>query len=261
KWLVVMCGAVATLAIAFGSSAYTAAIPGIMAHFGVSITAATAGVAVFVLGFAIGPLFWAPLGELFGRQIWFWTTYAAVTIFAWAAGYTDSFAALIVLCFLGGATGASVLSNAGGVISDVMNEKERGLGLAFFSFAPFMGPVLGPICGGFEAMAVGWRWVLYTIAIFTGVVLVLGAVVVPETYGPALLAKRAAALSDYTGLHFVRASKRPQKSAAQLFKIALSRPWQLLFLEPITLAVCLYQAIIYGTLYMLFGAFPVVYRR
>lgn len=44
----------------------------------------------------------------------------------------------------------------------------------------------------------------------------------------------------------------------ELFKTSLSRPWKLLFLEPIVLLLSLYMAIVYGTLYMLFaGEFSV----
>lgn len=45
------------------------------------------------------------------------------------------------------------------------------------------------------------------------------------------------------------------------FKTALSRPWILLFREPIVLLLSIYMAIIYGTLYMMFAAFPIVYQQ
>ena len=50
-------------------------------------------------------------------------------------------------------------------------------------------------------------------------------------------------------------------TAAHAFKTSLSRPWILLFTEPIVLLLSIYMAIIYGTLYMLFAAFPIVYQE
>lgn len=47
----------------------------------------------------------------------------------------------------------------------------------------------------------------------------------------------------------------------QTFKTALSRPWILLFREPIVFLLSIYMAIIYGTLYMCFSAFPIVYEE
>lgn len=50
-------------------------------------------------------------------------------------------------------------------------------------------------------------------------------------------------------------------SLAQLLKTSLVRPWVLLFREPIVLLLSIYMAIIYGVLYMLFGAFPIVFQQ
>lgn len=47
----------------------------------------------------------------------------------------------------------------------------------------------------------------------------------------------------------------------QAFKTALSRPWILLLREPIVLMLSIYMAIIYGTLYLMFGAFPIVFQQ
>lgn len=46
-----------------------------------------------------------------------------------------------------------------------------------------------------------------------------------------------------------------------LFRSALARPWVLLFLEPNVLLLSIYMAIVFGTLYFLFAAFPVVFQQ
>lgn len=99
--------------------------------------------------------------------------------------------------------------------------------------------------------------------LFTLSLWIVGAVAIPETYAPLLLRKRAAKLSQETGQ--VYRSKlevgEPKPSLAESFKVALSRPWILLLREPIVLLLSIYLAIIYGTLYMMFGAFPIVYQE
>jgi hypothetical protein len=52
-----------------------------------------------------------------------------------------------------------------------------------------------------------------------------------------------------------------KKTPAKALKIALTRPWVLMFLEPIVLLLSLYNAIVYGTLYLTFAAFPIVYQQ
>ena len=61
KWILVVLVAVATLAVSFVSSAYSGGTAQIIRDFGISEEVAILGVSLFVLGFAIGPLMWAPL--------------------------------------------------------------------------------------------------------------------------------------------------------------------------------------------------------
>ena len=140
---------------------------------------------------------------------------------------------------------------------------QRGLAMSVFAAAPFMGPTLGPIVGGFLGEAEGWRWVEGLMAIFTGVLWIIGSLTIPETYAPVLLKNRAAALSKHTGKVYKSKMEvdRSKQSLGRSFKIALSRPWVLLIKEPIVLLLSIYMAIIYGTLYMMFAAFPIVFQQ
>ncbi|KAL1844514.1 hypothetical protein VTK73DRAFT_2389 [Phialemonium thermophilum] len=263
KWFVTMTVAVATLAVALVSSAFTGGLEEIILQFRISQEVATLGLSLFVLGFAIGPLLWAPLSELFGRQLLFVTTYAALTAFnAGCAGAQNSWT-LIILRFFAGAFGSSPLTNAGGVIADMFPASQRGIAMAIFASAPFLGPVLGPIIGGFLGMNAGWRWVMGFLAAFSGAVWIFGSLVVPETYPPVLLRKRAEKLSRLTGKHYVSKLdlERGKITLAQAIQTSLLRPWILLFREPIVLLLSIYMAIIYGTLYLLFGAFPIVFQE
>lgn len=263
KWSIIMTVAVATLAVAFVSSAYSGATREIIEEFHISQEVATLGISLFVLGFAVGPLLWAPFSELYGRQLLFTGTYMMLTAFNAGAAGANSAATLIVLRFLAGTFGSSPLTNAGGVIADMVPASQRGVAMSIFAAAPFMGPVLGPVVGGFVGETVGWRWDMGVIAIFTGVVWIIGTLYVPETYSPVILRKRAVKLSQMTGKSYVSILERQQgkTTPGAAFKKSLSRPWALLFTEPIVALISIYMAIIYGTLYMLFGAFPIVFQQ
>jgi hypothetical protein len=97
----------------------------------------------------------------------------------------------------------------------------------------------------------------------SGAFCIAGIFIVPETYAPVLFKKRAARLSKLTGKVYVSKLEHAQgrKELKQVMKTALSRPWILLVFEPIVLMLSVYMAIIYGTLYLLFGAFPIVYEQ
>lgn len=263
KWFITILSAIATLAVAFVSTAYSGGLTELVKDFHAKQIIVILGVSMFVLGFAVGPLFWAPLSELFGRQILFFFSYMALTAFSAGAAGAPTMGALVTLRFFAGAFGSSPLTNAGGVIADMFDARERGMATALFAMAPFLGPTIGPIAGGYLGESAGWRWVEGMMAIFTGVVWIINSLLIPETYAPVLLRKRAIALSKKTGKVYISKvdAGRPQQPISAQFKVAILRPWILLFKEPIVLLTSIYMAIIYGTLYMCFAAFPIVFQQ
>lgn len=65
KWTITVLQAVATLAVAFVSTAYSGGIIEVIRDFHVSTTVAILGISLFVFGFAVGPLLWAPLSGMY----------------------------------------------------------------------------------------------------------------------------------------------------------------------------------------------------
>ncbi|EWZ49067.1 hypothetical protein FOZG_00037 [Fusarium oxysporum Fo47] len=263
KWFITAAVATATLTVSLVSSAYTGGMKQIIRDFHLSEEVATLGISLFVLGFALGPLLWAPLSEIFGRQLLFIGTYAGLTIFNAACAGAPNGASLLVFRFLAGSFGSSPLTNAGGAIADMFPPHQRGLAMTLFVAGPSLGPVLGPICGGFLGMNASWRWVMGFLAIFAGVMWIGGTILIPETYAPTLLRRRAAKLSSMTGKVYTSTIdlKQGKVSLRSAIGTSLLRPWILLFKEPIVLLLSIYMAIIYGTLYLFFAAFPVVFEQ
>ncbi|OAL57101.1 putative MFS transporter [Pyrenochaeta sp. DS3sAY3a] len=263
KWLITSMVTISVFAVTMTSSAYSGSSNEIQIEFSISSEVNALGVALFVLGFAIGPLLWAPLSELYGRQLLFKTTLGIFTACVAGSAGANSAAALLTVRFLAGTFGASPLTNAGGVIADLFSSSQRGLGLAIFSTAPFLGPVLGPMMAGFISITIGWRWVQGTLAIVSGIVWIIGSLLLPETYAPVLLQKRAHRLSVETSKSYISVLEKDQGhiQTSAVFGKALRRPCVLLFAEPIVLFISVYMAILYGTLYMMFGAFPIVFQQ
>jgi multidrug resistance protein len=234
----------------------------IVGGFNTTTEIATLGVSLFVLGFAVGPLVWAPLSEVYGRQIVFAISYGAFTALNAGAIGSKNIATLLILRFFAGAFGSSPLTNAGGQIADMFSASERGLAMGLFALAPFLGPTLGPIAGGFLGQSKGWQWIEALMAMFSGVVWILGLAFVPETYAPVLLGSRARKLSLMTGKVFrTRVEAAGQGPSRLSLSAVIFRPWLLLLKEPIVSILSIYMAIIYGTLYMLFGAFPICFEE
>ncbi|KAL2801953.1 major facilitator superfamily domain-containing protein [Aspergillus granulosus] len=253
--------AFATLIVSLSSSAYAGSMERVIDSFHVGETVATLGLSLFVLGFSVGPLVWAPLSEHLGRQISFFVSFVCLAAFTAGCAGAENIHTLLILRFFAGAVGSSPMTNAGGVVSDMFAARQRGLALCLFAATPYFGPSLGPMIGGFLGMNGGWRWVQILLAISSGVVWAMIVISVPETYAPVLLRKRAQRLSRVTGKYYRSTFDTQRENVPvreQMQKLFL-RPWVLLLREPIVLLLSFYASLIYGTLYMLFAAFPVVY--
>jgi MFS family permease len=143
KWVIAVLQSLSTFAVTFASSVYVGGIEGVTQRFDVSEEVATLGLSLFVLGFALGPLIWAPLSEMYGRKSIFVISYTAYTAFSMAAACAPNITALLVLRFFASAFGSSSMTNAGGVIADMFSKRERGLATGLFATTPFLGPALG----------------------------------------------------------------------------------------------------------------------
>ncbi|KAB8338785.1 hypothetical protein FH972_021730 [Carpinus fangiana] len=198
----------------------------------------------------------------YGRQVLYFVTMGLVTIFGAGSCGANNIATLLVLRFLAGATGASAIVNSAGVIADIFAPRDRGLAVTVYSSAPFLGNSLNQLAYANQTNKAGWRWTDGLTVAFTGIMWIAGVLMVPETYAPVLLKRRAEDLSRRTGR--VYRSKidvdKGSKTAAELFSVTIKRPWVILAVEPIALLLSVYSAIIYGTLYLIFSAFPIVFR-
>lgn len=189
---------------------------------------------IFVLGFVVGPLIWAPSSEVFGRRYMFIFTYVPFTAFNAAVCGANNINTLLVMRFFAGTFGASTMTNSGGTIADLFNAQQRGLAMGVFAVMPMVGPAIGPLAGGFLSMNASWKWVAAVIALFAAVLTSISSLLLPETYAPVLLRRRAKRLSKVTGKVY-----RAQQDVAKpfdtktLFLSQLKVPYILLFTEPI----------------------------
>jgi len=133
--------------------------------------------------------------------------------------------------------------------------------MAAFSAAPFIGPAIGPLAGGFLSDNLGWRWLYWMQLILSGIVWFLITFTVPETYTPTLLTRRAKKLRKSTGDDkHVTEQDLDMRPFVERLRLFLIRPLQLLFLEPIVFFISVYMSVLYGLLYMFFVAYPIVYQ-
>lgn len=130
-----------------------------------SPTFATFVVSIFVLGFAWGSLILPPLSELYGRVIIYNVTNALFLIFTVLCAVSQNQSMLLAFRFSSGFVGVATITIGSGTIADIMPREERGKAISIWSVGTILGPMLGPVIGGFVAEAAGWRWMFWAASI------------------------------------------------------------------------------------------------
>ncbi|KAK9452920.1 major facilitator superfamily domain-containing protein [Dipodascopsis uninucleata] len=260
KWYCTMVVAVLCFDVALGSAIVTGDLDGVVEQFNVSTEVAILTVTLFVVGFGVGPLAFAPASELWGRQIVYLVTTGFALVFIVPCAVAQNIATLLVARLIDGIAFSAPMTLVGGTLADMWRDEERGVAMATFSAAPFLGPCIGPIVGGFIGDSVSWRWIYYVLLIFTGVIYALIVFTIPETYAPEILKRRAKKLRKETGDDsYVTEMERHKRPILQMIKSSITRPLVLLFRELIVFLIAIYMSVIYGLLYMFFFAYPVVF--
>ncbi|KAJ2894667.1 putative polyamine transporter 2 protein [Zalerion maritima] len=262
KWYCTMVVALTCFVVAFASSVITADISGVAEEFDVSEEVALVSISLFVVGFGVGPMVFAPLSEVLGRRIIYGATLFVAVVLIVPCAVAKNITTLLVFRAIDGIAFSAPMTLVGGTLADLWRNEERGVPMAAFSAAPFAGPAIGPLVGGFLSDAAGWRWLYWIQLIMAFVVWVLITFTVPETYAPTILARRAKKMRQETGeQEHVTEQDLDMRPFGERMAIFLVRPFQLLFGELIVFLISLYMSVLYGLLYMFFVAYPIVYQK
>lgn len=119
-----------TFVAAFGSSIFSAATIKVASVYGVSAEVGTLGVSLYVLGFATGPIIWAPFSELRGRRLPLVIASGAFSIFQIAVAVGKDLQTVLICRFWGGFFGACPLTVVAAVFSDMFDNRTRGLAVS-----------------------------------------------------------------------------------------------------------------------------------
>ncbi|KIW80330.1 hypothetical protein AYO21_01232 [Fonsecaea monophora] len=262
KWLVVITLAFGSLCVTCTSSLYTITYEQMDAEFGNSRIVATLGLSLFVFGLGLSPMILGPLSEFYGRRPIYILGYIFFTIWLFPCAFAQNIQTMLIARFLDGFSGSAFLSVAGGTVGDMFNRDQLQAPMMIYTASPFIGPGLGPIIGGFINYNTTWRWSYYTLLIWSGVMVIAIIVVVPETYMPVVLRKKAQKKRKETGDDRYKAPIEVyEKSIFWTVVRSLYRPFMLLFLEPMCFNLCLFSSILLGILYLFFGAFNLVFTE
>ncbi|MBK3745382.1 DHA2 family efflux MFS transporter permease subunit [Paraburkholderia aspalathi] len=116
------------------------------------------------------------LAAKFGRKRILLIAIVGFVVASVLCGLSQSLVEIVGFRLLQGLFGAALVPLSQGILLDIYTVEERGPAMALFGVSVMVGPVLGPVIGGWLTDNLSWRWVFYInvpigILAFSGIVI------------------------------------------------------------------------------------------
>ena len=101
------------------------------------------------------------LANRFGRQRVLMMAIVGFVVASILCGLAQSLSEIVAFRLMQGFFGAALVPIAQSILLDIYTPEERGSAMALFGVSVMVGPVLGPVIGGWLTDNFSWRWVFY----------------------------------------------------------------------------------------------------
>ncbi|KAF5868420.1 putative mfs multidrug protein [Botrytis fragariae] len=156
KWSIIGVISAMTLVVNLATGMCTPAAPQILEEISPNASKVYINIVVSIweLGEACGPLLAAPLSEVYGRYPIYHIANVLFVVFSIAGALSTNIGMLVAFRFFNGFAVASITLNSS-IVGDMFIIQERGRAMAVMGIAPLLGPVSGPLIGGYMSEAIG----------------------------------------------------------------------------------------------------------
>lgn len=164
-------------------------------------------------GYAVGPVLWAPISEMYGRRWGMLPGVFALGLFSIGTATSTNAASIFITRLFGGICASAPVIIAPAALGDFYGPQARGIVMALVSVVITGGPTIGPIIGAAltSDSSLGWRCkslqhdnadyrlieshpgTEYIEAIVSFASFTISWFFLPETYAPVLASKKSKA--------------------------------------------------------------------
>lgn len=228
---------------------------------GVSEPAMRTVQAIFLFGFALGPIVVAPVSEDYGRRPILLLSVLVVGLCQIPCALAGSIALMLPFRFVAGFFAATTF-NAVGVVGDLWAPADQGWGVNSFALAAETGAYLGTIIGGYIVERIGWRWTFGVGGLGMAFITIVLLALLKETREGVLLSRRAAKHRSRTGdQRYYAAHEKAvaNKTMRDILTVSIGRPVYMLLREPIVMATAWYDGVNYAVIFCIILAFHVIF--
>ncbi|KAL5358086.1 major facilitator superfamily domain-containing protein [Aspergillus floccosus] len=248
--------------VAFASSIFGSATSVTAAQFNVGDEVMSLSVALYIAGYAVGPLFFAPFSEIVGHSIPLSMALVGCAIFQIPLALAQNVQTILIARFLNGAIGSGVLAVGSGMMAELWNSVSRAVAIGFNATMMNIGSTVGPIAGSFIVQRYGWRWTGWATLIICGCVGFAALFSIRETSRKRILVLRARRIRKETKNDSYHASfEEEHLSLSVLAQKYFTIPLRMIVQEPILIILTVYLTLVYGTLYLSYQMFPFAFKK
>jgi MFS transporter, DHA2 family, multidrug resistance protein len=151
----------ATTIYALDSTIANVALPHMQGSLNATRDQVSWAVTSFVAAMAIMTLPIGFLAQKFGRRRVFLSCILGFTASSMACGVADSLPEMVLYRVMQGACGAAMVPLSQAILLDTYPPERHASAMSIWGVGVMVGPVLGPIIGGWLTDSYSWRWVFY----------------------------------------------------------------------------------------------------
>ena len=177
-WLIILIAGLPQLS----ETVYTPSLPNIAHDLKTSEAMVEYTLAIYLLGFSIGTLFWGKISDVFGRKPCVIAGLIIFIIGCFGCYFSQSIEMLLISRFIqamGGSIG-SILAQV--ICRDAFHGPALSIVYSSVGSALAIFPAIGPVCGALIAETFGWTNIFIFLICFTASLLILVVKKLPETF-------------------------------------------------------------------------------
>lgn len=160
---------------------YLPSLPDIARRLSASTAEAQLTISSYLIGFALGQIFYGPLSDRHGRKVVLLSALAIYLVATLACTLSPSIEVLIASRCLQGVGGSGGIVLARAIVRDLYSGTRAGRELSLIASVMALAPVLAPLAGGVLQVGFGWRAVFIVLLIAGTGIAALVWLLLPET--------------------------------------------------------------------------------
>ncbi len=161
KWIIALAVILPTLMEIVDTTIVNVSLPHIRGSLSVSLDESTWVLTSYMVSNAIIIPITGWLAIKFERKRYLMFSVFAFTFFSFLCGYAPSFYFLIIARFVQGIAGGGLQPLSQAILLESFPKEQRGMAMAIFGMGVVVGPILGPVLGGWITDNWGWRWIFF----------------------------------------------------------------------------------------------------